>query len=273
MPTEKWNATDYAKHSTQQLKWANEVIAKLPMAGAEAVLDIGCGDGKITALLSKKSPNGQVIGIDSSQNMIDEAVSRFTPQKYPNLSFQKKDASKLRFRNQFDIIFSNAALHWIKEHKAVLQGIYRALKPGGKCFLSFGGHGNGKELFAAINKVIDTPKWRPHFENFEAIWAFHHSDDYKAWVLEAGLTPLRVELVPKQAIYPNQEGLIGYLRTAWHQYNRYLPDEKINLFASEVVATYLKKQGLDANGNIAVTMVRLEVEAIKHTIKSKRYPP
>ena len=84
-------------------------------------MDIGCGDGKITAELAKCLPNGRAVGIDSSAQMIKLAQNTFPKQDYPNLSFQVMDARKLIFQNEFDMIFSNAALHWIVDQKAVLQ--------------------------------------------------------------------------------------------------------------------------------------------------------
>ena len=87
-----WNAKDYAKNSTNQYAWAQELIPKLNLSGKEALLDIGCGDGKITAELSKALPHGKVVGIDSSQEMINLAKTTFPQKKFANLSFQQMDA-------------------------------------------------------------------------------------------------------------------------------------------------------------------------------------
>ena len=127
-----WNAQDYAINSQNQFQWAKELIPKLELNGNEAMLDIGCGDGKITAELARCLPGGWVVGVDSSEKMITLAQSFFPPKNYPNLSFQMLDARTLTFRSQFDIAFSNAALHWIVDQKAVLDGVQRSLKPGGR---------------------------------------------------------------------------------------------------------------------------------------------
>src|SRR5208337_2921803 len=127
-----WNAQDYAKNSQNQFQWAKELIPKLKLKGNEAMLDIGCGDGKITVELARCLPEGWVVGVDSSEKMITLAQSFFPPKDYPNMSFQILDARNLTFRSQFDIAFSNAALHWIVDQKAVLDGIQRSLKPGGR---------------------------------------------------------------------------------------------------------------------------------------------
>jgi trans-aconitate 2-methyltransferase len=112
-----WNADDYAKHSSSQYKWAQELIPKLKLSGSEALLDIGCGDGKITAVLAKSLPHGCIVGIDSSENMVTLAQHTFPPDAYPNLSFQRMDARALTFQEKFDHVFSNAALHWITDYR------------------------------------------------------------------------------------------------------------------------------------------------------------
>jgi trans-aconitate 2-methyltransferase len=141
-----WNAQDYAKNSTNQYAWAQELIPKLKLTGNEALLDIGCGDGKITAEIAKALPNGKVVGIDSSKEMVNLAQTAFPQNQYPNLSFQLMDARKLAFQEEFNIVFSNAALHWIVDQKVVLTGVQRGLKTGGRLLFQMAGKGNAKNV-------------------------------------------------------------------------------------------------------------------------------
>ncbi|WP_457569446.1 class I SAM-dependent methyltransferase, partial [Desulfurobacterium sp.] len=127
-----WNADDYAKNSPFQKKWARELIEKLSLKGNERVLDIGCGDGKVTFEIAQRVPDGYVVGIDSSEEMIKLASKMFPPSKYPNLSFKLLDVREMDFFEEFDVIFSNAALHWVIDHKPVLKKMFRALKCGGR---------------------------------------------------------------------------------------------------------------------------------------------
>jgi trans-aconitate methyltransferase len=108
-----WNAADYAKNSSAQLLWAQELISKLALQGCESVLDIGCGDGKISAQLARALKNGNVLGIDLSTEMIRYASTQFSSAKYPNLSFARMDATEIRLPQKFDVAFSNATLHWV----------------------------------------------------------------------------------------------------------------------------------------------------------------
>ena len=117
-PKQSWNAVDYAKNSLAQLAWARELMEKLLLRGNESLLDIGCGDGKITAQLASAT-TGYVLGIDSSSGMIQIASEKFSDTNYPNLSFAQMDAADIQLSEKFDVAFSNAALHWIGDHVAV----------------------------------------------------------------------------------------------------------------------------------------------------------
>ena len=128
----KWDPKVYDKSSSAQKIWAEEVISKIKIKGDERVLDIGCGDGKITAHIASLLPQGSVLGIDSSAEMVRFAQSRFPFSSWPNLSFRYADARDLHLSGEFDLIVSFAALHWVLDHRPVLEGIKRSLKPGGR---------------------------------------------------------------------------------------------------------------------------------------------
>lgn len=100
-----WNADDYARHSSAQLKWARELISKLGLKGNESVLDIGCGNGRVTAELASLLPSGSVTGIDSSPDMVQLANNAFPPHIFPHLVFELMDACEINFTDKFDIIF------------------------------------------------------------------------------------------------------------------------------------------------------------------------
>lgn len=88
-PAHAWNARDYAENSSAQMEWAQELIAKLHLRGDESVLDLGCGDGKVSARLAEAVPQGSVLGIDLSFGMIGLASERFPEAEYPNLAFRR----------------------------------------------------------------------------------------------------------------------------------------------------------------------------------------
>jgi trans-aconitate 2-methyltransferase len=258
-----WDAKDYAKNSQNQHQWAKELIPKLKLKGNEALLDIGCGDGKITAELVTFLPNGRVVGIDSSVQMIKLAQNTFSNRDYPNLSFQVMDARKLIFQNEFDMIFSNAALHWIIEQKAVLQGVHRSLKTGGRVLFQMAGKGNALAVLGILDDLLVEASWKEFFEDFAFPYGFFSAEEYTAFLVEAGLKPLRVELFSRDMKHVGKEGLAGWIRTTWLPYTERLPSEKRDKFVKEIVKRYIKNHPMDPDGIVNLGMMRLEVEAYK----------
>lgn len=250
-----WNAADYARNSANQYAWAKELIPKLELKGNEALLDIGCGDGKITAELARYLPNGRAVGVDGSVEMIKLAKDAFPQKNYPNLTFQRMDARKLTFQNQFDRVFSNAALHWIVDQKPVLSGVQRSLKEGGK--------GNAQAVLGILDDLLVEAPWKALFNGFSFPYAFCGPEEYRALLVEANLKPQRVELFPKVMKLAGAEGLAGWIRTTWLPYTERLPIEKRDGFVKEIVDRYLKNHPVDAAGVVCLNMVRLEVEASK----------
>ncbi len=263
MNTLKWNAKDYKAHSSAQQQWARELILKLNLKGNEKVLDIGCGDGKNTAEIASKLPDGSIIGIDISKEMIDLANESFPQKTYKNLSFNLCDAKKLNFEENFDSIISSATLHWIKNHLPVLIGIKRALKKNGKVLLQMGGKGNAGEVVKAVDLIKAKPKWREYFNNFKFPYSFFGPDKYKNLLDDVGLTVNYVKLIKKDMAHKGKDGLKGWFRTTWFPYTNKVPEKLRNLFIDEVINNYIGKYPLDDNGSTHVEMFRLEVLAEK----------
>jgi trans-aconitate 2-methyltransferase len=260
----EWNPADYHAHSSAQQLWARELIAKLTLQPHEHVLDIGCGDGKVTAEIAGLLPAGRVVGIDSSAEMIRFARLEFPTVRCPNLRFEIADARDLNFTAEFDAVFSNAALHWIVDHRPVLAGIARALRPCGRLLLQMGGKGNAEDILSILDILRETDKWRPFFgDDFAFPYGFYSPEDYRAWLAQVGLLPRRVELIPKDMVHVNAEALAGWIRTTWLPYTERVPTDLRSAFIDEIVDRYVASHPPDASGRIHLRMVRLEVEALK----------
>jgi len=268
-----WDAADYARHSSAQFRFALALIRKLPLNGRETVLDIGSGDGRVTARLAGRLPRGQVVGIDNSEQMVSLARTAYPPRKHPNLRFLRMNATVLVFAAQFDIVFSNATLHWIHDHSSVLRGVGRALKPGGRLLFQMGGQGNAREIVAAAEVVVRRPPWRRYFDEFRFPYLFASPPDYRLWLKEASLDPIRVELLPRTMEQSGAAELSSWIRTTWLPWLERLPGERRNRFVRDLVGHYLKDHPPSPRGIIRVKMVRLEVEAVKpsdqSSVKSK----
>lgn len=142
-----WNASLYDEKHLFVSNYGNDLIELLNPKQGEKVLDLGCGTGDLANVLY--GLNMDVIGIDHSENMIQQAQN-----KYPHIPFYVADATQLTYQNEFDCVFSNATLHWIKTPEAVLQGIYQGLKPGGRMVVEFGGAGNVQTITDELIKQI-----------------------------------------------------------------------------------------------------------------------
>jgi trans-aconitate 2-methyltransferase len=258
-----WNAEDYARSSAGQQKWARELIAKLHLQGNERLLDIGCGDGKVTAEIASYLPRGTVLGVDSSPEMISLAQSLYPTVDYPNLCFQLADASALNFDNEFDVVFSNATLHWVLDHRPVLKGIARSLTPNGKVLLQMGGRGNAARVAEAMDEVCSRPEWRERFAGFQFPYGFFGLDEYQAWLTEASLVPVRVELIPKDMAHADRDAFEGWLRTTWLPYIQRVAEHRRQDFVKQVVDAYLVANPVSPDGVVHLQMVRLEVEVEK----------
>lgn len=145
--TSQWNAELYdAKHAFVSQK-AKDLIDVLTPKSGERILDLGCGTGTLTAEIA--AAGAHVVGVDRSTEMIGEAR-----RKFPSIPFRVCDARALQFSQEFDAVFSNAALHWIPEARSVISGIARALRPGGRFVAEFGGKGNVHQVVLALEAAL-----------------------------------------------------------------------------------------------------------------------
>jgi trans-aconitate methyltransferase len=157
MKRDNWDGFEYKENSAPQELAALKVLSNIKLNGDENILDMGCGDGKITLKISKMLKNGNVLGVDSSQSMIKEA-KKF---KSKNLDFDVLDINDLNFENKFDIIISFATLHWIEDHPSMLKKVHAALKKNGKIYFTV-----LRELpLPEMKDLFSKEKWIKHFKN------------------------------------------------------------------------------------------------------------
>jgi len=194
----RWDAAAYAKGAAFVPALGAPVLALLDPQPGERILDLGCGDGALTAKIVEAG--AEVVGVDASENMVAAARAR-------GLDGRVANGEALDFGPEFDAVFSNAALHWMLDGKAVAAGVYRALKPGGRFVGEMGGQGNVATLRAGIRAELvrrgypvpaEDPQWYPAREEFAAI--------YEA----AGFSDIEAQLIPRPTPLP--DGVAGWLR-------------------------------------------------------------
>jgi trans-aconitate methyltransferase len=286
-PTKKkdtvWNAADYAANSVVQQTWARELIAQLQLRGDEHVLDVGCGDGKVTAEIARAVPRGSVVGVDASPQMIEFARKTFPRGKIPNLEFHIMDAREIggcdapsqssgRLKagdggvaatQKFDIVFSNAALHWVDDHRAFLRGAASVLRPGGRLIVSCGGKGNAYDVFLVVRAEMRLKRWREFFRKLEKPYFFHNPDSYEKWLPRFGFKSRGVRLSSKDAVYGGRDGFAAWLRTTWLPYTQRVPENLREEFIGAVTDRYVARHPPDADGRVHARMMRLEIDAVK----------
>jgi len=174
----EFDGKKYRQASTHQKEWGNKIIAGLKLKGNERILDLGCGDGILTQQLSQLVPDGFVLGIDSSKGMIETAKE----QESVNVSFRLLSINDINFKNEFDLIFSNATLHWIIDHRNLLNRTYNALRKQGIIRFNFAGDGNCSTFFSVIKQVMEHSEYKDYFRAFEWPWYMPRLVDYKLLV-------------------------------------------------------------------------------------------
>ena len=258
-----WNPKDYAQHSKSQETWARDLISQLDLRPNDAVLDIGCGDGRTTATIAKAIPQGTVVGIDLSADMIAHATSQHCPTQTNNLRFAQADAAALPFTSEFTAVFSNATLHWLADQRAAVQAIAQALRPQGRAIAQCGGQGNVADVIASFEQIANSSRWRTIATLGDSPYHFHAATTYETWLQEAGLEIQECRLIPKDMTHDDVPTFVGWLRTAWHPYTAGVPNELRAAFLQDVATHYLGHHPVDNEDRVHVATVRLQFRARK----------
>ncbi len=200
----------YRNASRPQKEWGMAVIGSIDWKGDESVVDLGCGDGVLTAEIAHRIPNGKVLGLDSSKSMIETARKH----ESSNLSYKLMDVSQMRFSKEFDMVFSNAALHWVPDHDRLLATIGQALKNGGKVRLNFAGDGNCPTMFRGMREIMSDKRFREYFENFVWPWYMPKVDPYRIKLIRAGFTDIEVWMEDADRTFVSEQEYSRFIQNA-----------------------------------------------------------
>ena len=234
----EWQASEYSRQSGLQMAMAQRQLGRLTLAGDERVLDIGCGDGNITAEIALRVPQGSAVGVDPSREMIAFAAGQFSSPTYQNLQFEVADARSIPYRDEFDLIVSFNALHWVPEQLTALTAIRQALKPGGRALLRMVYLGARRSLEAVIEEVRLRSPWAGHFADFQQPFAHFEPSEYQALAEQAGLTVVRVELEDQAWDFETRAGFVAFARVTFVEWTQHLPDVDRDQFIGDVLDTY-----------------------------------
>src|SRR5215813_375698 len=248
MTEHTWNATQYALNGRFVADLAGGVLDLLDPRPGERILDLGCGDGALTAKVA--ASGAQVKGVDSSESMVAAA-------KTLGIDAQVASADSLDFDHEFDAVFSNAALHWMRNQDTVLAGVHRALKPGGRFVAELGGHGNIAAIQVALLAVFAT-------HGIDAVHAeqnyFPTPSSYESRLSHHGFDVHYIELIPRPTALP-ESGMLGWLETFRRGLFDRLPESDREAAFKETVQL-LKPVLCDDLGKWTADYVRLRFLAI-----------
>lgn len=243
-----WSASRYAANARFVSDLTAEVLALLAPRHDEHILDLGCGDGVIAAALAQLGCT--VVGIDASPNFIDAARAR-------GVDARLMDGEAIDFGPDFDAVFSNAALHWMKDADAVISGVGRALRPGGRFVAEMGGADNVRLIVTALEEGLERRGIDPSPFN---PWYFPTPDDYRARLEAAGFTVDCMELIDRPTTLPGD--ITGWLETFAGTFTAALPDDRRAAYVGEVRDS-LAPRLRDSSGHWQADYVRLRFRAFK----------
>jgi trans-aconitate methyltransferase len=247
-PNQRWNAQQYSEHARFVSDLGMPVVELLAPLQGEHILDLGCGDGALTKKLVDLGCD--VVGVDASAEMIAAARAL-------GLDARVVDGHALQFNNEFDAVFSNAALHWLKQPEKVIDGVRRALKPGGRFVGEFGGRGNVTTIVTALEYVLRERGIDPKTVN---PWYNPTAEEYE-FVLEArGFVVNSIALFPRPTPLPGH--IVAWLETFAQPFAASLLDSARSAFFEEV-AELCRSKLCNSNGQWHADYVRLRFSATK----------
>lgn len=259
LAVDPWKGKEYAQNSESQRASAVAFLSKLSLEGNEKILDVGCGDGKITAEIARVLPRGYAVGVDISPSMIQTAKAAFAGRE--NVHFVIRNATELNYVNQFDIITSFRVMFWVLQQEKALRSMHSALKENGRICIQMP-TGLPERLLEAIQTTIAKDSWKSYFIDFQPPWRFYQIEEYRALLMKTKFEPKRIEVVRREETFPSRIAFHGFLRP-WLPYLWPLPESMKDKFLAEVIDLYLQKIGTTADEKVPFLLHHLEVEAVK----------
>jgi trans-aconitate 2-methyltransferase len=189
----EWDAQTYDRVSDPQFNWGLEVLERLELEGDEYVMDAGCGSGRVTAKLLERLPDGRILCVDASEQMIEAAREALGDRA----DYLVADLSELKVDEPVDVVFSTATFHWITDHDKLFAALHEALRPGGRIVAQCGGQGNVAEHARAIATVATRPEFVDHFQNLSMMWNFASPEETEERLRRAGFDEVRCWLEDK----------------------------------------------------------------------------
>lgn len=243
----EWRAEEYDAQSAPHEEWSDQVLSRLELEGHETVLDAGCGTGRLTKRLVELVPNGRVIGVDASAQMLEKAREWLGD----DAELVQSDLTKLELPEKVDVVYSSAVFHWIDDHEALFRSLHRAMKPGAVLEAQCGGDGNIAEIHRSVEALGGDERFAPYLRGDRRPWNYASVGDTELRLHETGFSEIRVWTQEWPLQPPDPAGYLRAVILPWHLDR--LPDELHESFVRTVLETTPRP--------LAVNYVRLNISA------------
>ncbi len=245
--TNSWNADRYNKHAHFVSELALPVVALLDPKEGEKILDLGCGEGRLGLEIAKHG--AEVYGVDLSQEMVSQARAN-------GLEAEVMSVTEMPFEQEFDAVFSNAMLHWVREPELAVKHIAKALKFGGRFVAEFGGKGNVRHIVSAMRTVFGR---HPEYGKFDDFWFFPTPEQYMQILERHGFEVHTIALIPRPTPI---DDIAHWLAVFTNGVTEHLGSSQTEQFRAEV-REILKKTIYTTQEGWMADYVRLRVKAVK----------
>jgi trans-aconitate methyltransferase len=195
--TTEWNAAVYHRVSDPHQAWGARALAMLRVRGDETAIDCGCGTGRLTAELLERLPEGRVIALDRSRNMLETAEAFLGPRFGDRVTYRQADLQtfdRAELGETVDLVFSTATFHWIPDHPRLFANLFGLLKPGGWLVAQCGGAGNLAKLLERANALQREEPFAPYFARWPGPWEFADDVSTAERLRAAGFTNVETNL-------------------------------------------------------------------------------
>jgi trans-aconitate 2-methyltransferase len=216
-----WDASTYDQVSRLvQYRWGQRVIKWRKWRGDEIVMDAGCGTGQLTSQLAKHVPRGKVYAVDIDSNMIKQAKKNL--KSFDNVDIIQSSFTDVKLPRKVDVVFSNAALHWVLDHRKAFQNFWEMLKPmkdsngsnnGSQLLIQCGGYGNLQLTITLLERIAHSDSFKAYFVNWKQPWYFAKPADTDAFLQEIGYTDRTIYLHSDRVLFPNRRIYAKFIKT------------------------------------------------------------
>ena len=244
----EWQAEEYDHQSAPHEDWSAQILDRLELRGDETVLDAGCGTGRLTKRLVELVPDGKVIGVDASSQMIAKAREHLGD----DADLRQQDLTQLDLGGEkVDAVYSSAVFHWVHDHEALFRSLHGVMRPGAVLEAQCGGEGNVAEVERALDALTGDERFAPYLRGQPSTTYFASVGDTRPRLEQAGFSDIRVWTQPWPVKPRDPRGYVSTVMLPGHLDR--LPAELHDAFITAVLET--------APRPLTINYVRLNISA------------